>query len=342
VAADGGIFTFGDAQFYGSTGAIHLNQPIVGMAATPDGHGYWLVAADGGIFTFGDAQFYGSTGAIRLNQPIVGMAATPDGHGYWLVAADGGIFTFGDAPFAGSTGGAPLAAATVAVAAHHPGTGYWTVTSGGTVSSFGGAPFAGSLAGTPSSSPASTTLPANIPPAPNFLSSCYPHNDGAQCLSMIEQATTHARLFEGLGPMVLPSNFSALDPAEQAFVVTNIERVDRGLPPFVGLVDAFDADAQAGAQGNADPTPTQVPPGLSVIAWASNWAENGNPLGSNYFYMYDDETSSAPRPGRPVAGATGRTSCHWPTTSNATAAASTWEQERRTARLPTVGPRTAS
>jgi hypothetical protein len=292
VASDGGIFTFGDAQFYGSTGAIRLNQPIVGMAATPDGRGYWLVAADGGIFTFGDAPFAGSTGAIRLNQPIVGMARTPDGHGYWLVAADGGIFTFGDAPFAGSTGGAPLAAATVAVAAHHPGTGYWTVTSGGTVSSFGGAPFAGSLAGTPSSSPASTTLPANIPPSPNFLSSCYPHNDGAQCLSMIEQATTHARLFEGLGPMVLPSNFSALDPAEQAFVVTNIERVDRGLPPFVGLVDAFDADAQAGAQGNADPTPTQVPPGLSVIAWASNWAENGNPLGSNYFYMYDDGVGS--------------------------------------------------
>ena len=56
VASDGGIFTFGDASFYGSTGAIHLNQPIVGMAATPDGGGYWLVASDGGIFTFGDAS----------------------------------------------------------------------------------------------------------------------------------------------------------------------------------------------------------------------------------------------------------------------------------------------
>ena len=64
VASDGGIFTFGDAGFYGSTGGIHLNQPIVGMAATPDGHGYWLVASDGGIFAFGDAGFYGSTGGI--------------------------------------------------------------------------------------------------------------------------------------------------------------------------------------------------------------------------------------------------------------------------------------
>jgi hypothetical protein len=60
VASDGGIFTFGDAQFHGSTGNLRLNQPVVGMTPTPDGGGYWLVASDGGIFTFGDAQFYGS------------------------------------------------------------------------------------------------------------------------------------------------------------------------------------------------------------------------------------------------------------------------------------------
>ena len=60
VASDGGIFTFGDAGFHGSTGNIALNKPIVGMAATPTGAGYWLVASDGGIFTFGDAGFYGS------------------------------------------------------------------------------------------------------------------------------------------------------------------------------------------------------------------------------------------------------------------------------------------
>ena len=57
VASDGGIFSYGDAQFYGSTGSIHLNKPIVGMAATPDGKGYYLVASDGGIFNYGDATF---------------------------------------------------------------------------------------------------------------------------------------------------------------------------------------------------------------------------------------------------------------------------------------------
>ncbi len=81
-----------------------LNKPVVGMASTPDGNGYWLVASDGGIFSFGDAQFFGSTGGMRLNKPVVGMAPTSDGRGYWLVASDGGVFTFGDAPFFGSTG----------------------------------------------------------------------------------------------------------------------------------------------------------------------------------------------------------------------------------------------
>src|SRR5205807_641131 len=104
AASDGGIFAFGDAAFFGSTGKLKLAQPIVGMAPTPTGRGYWLVARDGGIFAFGDATFFGSTGAMRLAQPIVGMASTPSGRGYWLVARDGGIFSFGDAAFLGSAG----------------------------------------------------------------------------------------------------------------------------------------------------------------------------------------------------------------------------------------------
>ena len=51
VASDGGVFSFGDASFYGSTGGDRLNKPIVGIAATPDGNGYWLVASDGGVFS---------------------------------------------------------------------------------------------------------------------------------------------------------------------------------------------------------------------------------------------------------------------------------------------------
>ncbi|HEV7888196.1 MAG TPA: hypothetical protein VGO92_11610, partial [Acidimicrobiales bacterium] len=75
IASDGGVFSFGDAAFLGSTGGTRLNQPIVAAAATPTGKGYWLIASDGGVFSFGDAAFLGSTGGTRLNQPIVAAAA---------------------------------------------------------------------------------------------------------------------------------------------------------------------------------------------------------------------------------------------------------------------------
>ncbi len=70
VASDGGVFTYGSANFYGSTGSMALNKPIVGIAATPDGKGYWLVASDGGVFSFGDANFLGSAADLKLNQPV--------------------------------------------------------------------------------------------------------------------------------------------------------------------------------------------------------------------------------------------------------------------------------
>ena len=80
----------------------------MGIAATPDGKGYWLVSADGGVFSYGDAGFHGSTGSLKLNKPIVGMESTPDGKGYWLTASDGGVFSYGDATFYGSAGNLTL------------------------------------------------------------------------------------------------------------------------------------------------------------------------------------------------------------------------------------------
>jgi hypothetical protein len=159
VASDGGIFTFGAAQFYGSTGAMRLNKPVVGMAATPDGKGYWLVASDGGIFAYGDAQFYGSTGSMVLNKPIIGMVPTVDGGGYWLIASDGGVFAFGDAPFYGSTGGKAPPYPITAAAPSYLGGGYWMVDANGQVFNFGNAPAEGS----PSSAPDAYTISGIAP-----------------------------------------------------------------------------------------------------------------------------------------------------------------------------------
>ena len=138
----------GGAPFLGSTGALRLAAPIVDMAATPSGQGYWLAASDGGIFAFGDARFLGSTGNLRLARPVVGMAATSTGQGYRLVASDGGIFAFGDARFLGSTGGIRLAAPVVGMASTPSGQGYWLVASDGGIFAFGDARFLGSTGGT--------------------------------------------------------------------------------------------------------------------------------------------------------------------------------------------------
>ena len=142
--------------FFGSMGGTPLNKPIVGMAATRTGNGYWLVASDGGVFSFGDAAFHGSTGSIRLNKPIVAMAATPTGAGYWFVASDGGVFAFGDAGFLGSAGGALAGRAIVAMAGSPAGDGYWLVASDGGVIPEGAAGSFGSPSGTPLTSPIAT------------------------------------------------------------------------------------------------------------------------------------------------------------------------------------------
>jgi hypothetical protein len=52
VAADGGIFTFGNARFFGSGAGAGLRLPVVSMARTPSGDGYWLAAADGTVLAF--------------------------------------------------------------------------------------------------------------------------------------------------------------------------------------------------------------------------------------------------------------------------------------------------
>jgi len=153
MGSDGGVFSFGSAKFYGSTGGLRLNKPVVGMDATPTSDGYWLVATDGGVFAFGSAGFFGSTGSIRLNRPIVDLVSASTGNGYWMVASDGGIFAFGDSRFFGSTGGITLNQPIVGMAPTPTGGGYWLVASDGGIFAYGDARFFGSTGGIKLSQP---------------------------------------------------------------------------------------------------------------------------------------------------------------------------------------------
>lgn len=120
------------------------SAPIVGMANTPGGNGYWEVASNGAVYAFGSAKNYGSMAGAHLNAPIVGMAATSNGGGYWLVGSDGGIFAFGNAKFYGSMGGSHLNKPVVGIATDPQTGGYWEVASDGGIFSFH-APFYGSM-----------------------------------------------------------------------------------------------------------------------------------------------------------------------------------------------------
>jgi hypothetical protein len=140
--ANGAVEGFGDATVLPHGGAV--TAPVVGMATTVDGDGYWLTGRDGNVYPGGDAAPHGTLRGLPLTRPIVGIAATPTGDGYWLVASDGGIFAFGDARFFGSTGAMRLNQPIVGMASTVTGRGYWLVASDGGIFAFGDARFFGS------------------------------------------------------------------------------------------------------------------------------------------------------------------------------------------------------
>ncbi|MCP4960217.1 MAG: hypothetical protein GY925_13235 [Actinomycetia bacterium] len=149
--SNGAVTAYGDAFDAGGLDDLSVvpTFPIVSMARSTEGDGYYLLGEDGGVFAF-NAPFYGSTGDIVLDLPVVSLVAHPLGDAYWFVARDGGIFAFG--PEAGFYGSLPeyvpysqLAADVVGMAVTATGKGYWLVAEDGGVFAFGDAVFHGSV-----------------------------------------------------------------------------------------------------------------------------------------------------------------------------------------------------
>jgi len=90
------------------------------------------------------------------------------------------------------------------------------------------------------------------------------------------------RAQEGIGPLVLPSNWSTLSPTQQEFVLIDLERVNRGLPPIVGLSASLNALAANGAQNQTDP------PFPSTGEGGGIWAGGGSVFGADMMWLYDD------------------------------------------------------
>jgi hypothetical protein len=147
---DGGIFTFGDAGFYGSVPGLGLGARVTALRllSTKSGQGYFILGADGGIFTFGDAEFAGSVPGLGLNRvKALDLQRTTTGKGYWVLGDDGGVFSFGDAGFYGSVPGLGISTKAIRLVPTPTGEGYWVLAADGGVFSFGDADFHGSVPG---------------------------------------------------------------------------------------------------------------------------------------------------------------------------------------------------
>ena len=140
------------------------------------------------------------------------------------------------------------------------------------------------------SSESDTGIPdpsTNIEPVPDYTEICAPSglDNSSTCLDAVLAAVNHAHALEGIRPMVLPPDFGHLTVPDQLFVAVNLERVDRGLAPFVGLTAALNDNAQRGADDANDPPDPGRDYALDDAEWAGG---SSNGLDAVYGWMYDD------------------------------------------------------
>jgi hypothetical protein len=105
VASDGGIFSYGDAHFYGSLGGSPPPASVVAVAPAAGGGGYFMLEANGTVRAFGDAPAVAANGlspaVSSANSAMTDLVPTATGQGYVLVDGSGQAFSFGDAPYFG-------------------------------------------------------------------------------------------------------------------------------------------------------------------------------------------------------------------------------------------------
>jgi hypothetical protein len=118
-----------------------------------------------------------------------------------------------------------------------------------------------------------TVPPAN--PAANCAPSWAKLSTAAGALALID----YCRAQQGVGPLLLPSNFDRLTVPEQMLVMIDLERVNRGEAPVAGLTRPLDRQAQRAALAGTDP----------AIGFGDIW--EGGPSSTaeaDYGWMYDD------------------------------------------------------
>jgi hypothetical protein len=122
-----------------------------------------------------------------------------------------------------------------------------------------------------------------VPPA-NPATNCTPAwaklDAAAGALGLID----YCRAQQGVGPVRLPSNFGRLSVPEQMLVMVDLERVNRGEAPVVGLTASLDRLAHQAAAAGTDP----------AIGFGDIWAGGAaSAAEADYAWMYDDGYASS-------------------------------------------------
>jgi hypothetical protein len=160
VGADGIVYPFGDARWYGNA-MLFRDATAVDLEPTPSGNGYWIVDSLGRVSRFGDAVTRGSVLAGQLDpgETVTSLSATPSGQGYWIFTSRGRVLAFGDAPFLGDVSGLRLNGPVLDSIATPSGKGYYMVGSDGGIFAFGDAKFYGSMGGQRLNAPVQSLVP---------------------------------------------------------------------------------------------------------------------------------------------------------------------------------------
>jgi hypothetical protein len=111
-------------------------------------------------------------------------------------------------------------------------------------------------------------------------------DDTPDCIYSTLLNINYARSLEGVGPMILPSDYPSMAPSEQLLVLFNLERTSRGLPPFAELDASADANALVGALTSSDPpfqNSSTFQSGPSIAAFGI-----GDALQADWEWMYTD------------------------------------------------------
>jgi hypothetical protein len=64
LRADGAIYAFGDARYYGGVGGCPNYHGARSLLVSPDGGGYWIGTNDGSVIPLGDARKLGMPASI--------------------------------------------------------------------------------------------------------------------------------------------------------------------------------------------------------------------------------------------------------------------------------------